>query len=492
MPALQVKFYRGPEASYKVASGGTQGTDTMYDSAYAGAIYYATDTKVVWVDGIKYGYDASSTGTLQGAFIGVSYVAPTSSANAKLQFTNFNGDTDEVELYKITSSTNAIDVQYNANTKAYEVGLKIASDDEVLTQDGATGLKVNIGMSYDHNNKRLRLWGRKDDSNQDIQLAEVDTTDFVRDGMIKNVSIVNADGQGKAGRFLKIEWNNDAGAHNYPDDERPAALVTYIDLADFFSVITSDSSAIKVTDYHLNFIVEHSSYLSVDNGASGKGLVFNDNAIDSQFTEIKNIAINGHTIDDSTSDSSMVLLSTEIPVGALTDRETISDTSINPSDSVELAIAKINKMLAGTSAGIQEELDRVETNIGLDANGTLPDLRDGSTYWLEDPESHDAPATLIDGIKNLDKHVHSIDVSIESMDWGPSDQEAGDFTIAVTQTNGQISASRGYIAEQTLHGYVKPTDGNLESSDSINQALNKVDDSISWHIIGGNNSGGGE
>jgi hypothetical protein len=67
----------------------------------------------------------------------------------------------------------------------------------------------------------------------------------------------------------------------------------------------------------------------------------------------------------------------------------------------------------------------------------------------------------------------------------------GDFTIAVGQTNGQISASRGWIAEQTLHGYVAPTDGNLTSSNTINQALNKVDDSISWHEVGGNNGGGG-
>jgi hypothetical protein len=176
------------------------------------------------------------------------------------------------------------------------------------------------------------------------------------------------------------------------------------------------------------------------------------------------------------------LLATEIPIGALTDRDTILDTSIQSSDSVEMAIAKINKMLSGTSAGIQEELDRVETNIGLNANGSLPDLRDGSTYWLEDPETHAAPDTLIDGIKNLDRHVHSIDVSIESMDYTETSGN-GDFTIAVGQTNGQITASRGWISEQSLHGYTAPTDGNLSSSNTINQAFNKVDDSISWHQV---------
>jgi len=483
--ALQVKFYRGPESGY-IDQTGTKaaGADVAFKSEYAGAIYYATDKKVVYVDGVKYGYDADASGGLQGAFVAVSYVAPTSSANAKLQFTNLDGSHDEVELYKITSSTNAIDVQYNANTKAYEVGLKIASDDQALTQDGATGLKINLTMSYDHNAKLLKLYGKKDDQNADILISEIDTTDFVRDGMIKNVSIVNVDDQGHAGRYLKIEWNSDAGESTYPEHEGldPLVgndLVTYVDLKDFFSVISSDSSAIKIDEnYVIRLIVKSSSYLSIDNGVSGQGLVFNDNAIDSQFTEIKKVSINGHKIDDSIDDSSLLIVSTEIPVGSLTNRATISDTSINATDSVELAIAKLNKALSNTAAGVQAELDKTQTAIGLNGDGTMPSVQDSS--WLKNTDGTE-PASFLAAAKNLDKHVAFIDKEIEEMDY--TESGAGDFTVAVTQLNGKVTASRGWTAEQALHGYTQPDNGSYTSSTTIKSAIEGLDNALSWHIV---------
>ncbi len=488
MAALQVRFYRGLEAGYVVQSGTVPaGADVAFRPEYDGAIYYATDKKVVYVDGVRYGYDATSGTGVPGAFIAVNYVDPTSSSNAKLQFTNIDGSTDEVELYKITSSTNAIDVQYNASTKAYEVGLKIASDDKALTQDGATGLKVNLTMSYDHNAKKLKLYGKKDDQNTDILISEIDTTDFVRDGMIKNVSIVNADDQGHAGRYLKIEWNSDAGESTYPEHEGldPSVgndLVTYVDLADFFSVISSDSSAIKVDEnYVIRLIVKTSSYLSIDNGVSGQGLVFNDNAIDSQFTDIKNVSINGHTIDDSIADSSLLIVSTEIPVGALTDRETIADTSINATDSVELAIAKLNKALSSTAAGVQAELDRTQTTIGLNEDGTMPSVQDSS--WLKNTDDTE-PASFLAAARNLDKHVAFIDKEIEEMDYTETEGN-GDFTISVGQLNGKVTASRGWTAEQVLHGYTTPDHGSYGASTSIKSAIEGLDNALSWHIVSG-------
>lgn len=491
MAALQVKFYRGLEVGYIDPSGvKASGADVAFRSEYTGAIYYATDKKVVYVDGVRYGYDATSGTGVPGAFIAVNYVAPTSSSNAKLQFTNIDGTTDEVELFKITSSTNAIDVQYNANTKAYEVGLKIANDDQALTQDGATGLKINLTMSYDHNAKKLKLYGKKDNQNTDIMISEIDTTDFVRDGMIKNVSIVNADDQGHTGRYLKIEWNSDAGESTYPEHEGldPSVgndLVTYVDLADFFSVISSDSSAIKIDeDYVIRLIVKSSNYLSIDNGVSGQGLSFDDNAIDSQFTDIKNVSINGHTIDDSIADSSLLIVATEIPIGSLTNRDSISDTSINTTDSVELAIAKLNKALSSTAAGVQAELDRTQSAIGLNSDGTMPSVQDSS--WLKNTNGTE-PANFLAAAKNLDKHVAFIDQQIEEMDF-PGDgesQEQGDFTVAVTQTNGKVSASRGWTAEQALHGYTTPDNGSYGASTSIKSAIEGLDNALSWHIVAG-------
>lgn len=477
--ALQVKFYRGLDAGYIDQSGTkASGADVAFRSEYSGAIYYATDTKVVYVDGVRYGWDATSGTGVPGAFVAVSYVAPTSSSNAKLQFTNIDGTNDEVELYKITSSTNAIDVQYNANTKAYEVGLKIASDDQALTQDGATGLKINLGLDYDSSAKTIKLTGKVDGTTGNpIEIDTIDATDFVKDGMIKNVDIVDVDDHDNAGKFLMIEWNTDSADHDASVAEH--GLTTYVNLADFFEAIVSDSSAITINGYRINFVVKTSKYLSVDNGENGQGLVFNDSDIDSQFTDIKNVSINGHTIDDSIADSSLVIVSTEIPIGTITDSSLISSTVIGASDSVELAIAKLNKALSTTASGVQAELDTTQAAIGLNNDGTMPSVLDSS--WLKNTDDTE-PASFLDAAKNLDKHVADIDQQIAEMDYTETEGN-GDFTISVGQLNGKVTASRGWTAEQLLHGYTQPVNGSYTASTSIKSAIEGLDNALSWHIV---------
>ena len=483
--ALQVKFYRGPQASYftEVAADGIPCTDSrlsgrLFKKAYESGIFYATDTKNVFIDGIMYGFDADDTLGLKGAFVAVNYTPQSGDTPPKLVFTNFDGTEDEVTLSKVTTSTNAVSVTYDSSAHKYDLDFHISATDQVLTEE-EDGLKVNIHMDYDSTTHTITLTGKT--KNSVVQdLGTIVATDFVKDGMIKNVSIVNEDDHGNAGRYLKIEWNDDSDDHDASVLEH--GLTTYVNLADFFDVIVSDSSAITVEDYHLNFVVASSQYIEVDNGQNGQGLVFHDASIDNQFTDIKNVEINGHAIGDSISDSSLLIVSTEIPVGALTDRNTISDTSILGTDSVEMAIAKLNRALMNASADSSTDLGRVKTAVGLNADGTLP-LMDPSSFWLKNDDDSE-PANLLTAVGNLDKHVHSIDVSIESMDYTETSGN-GDFTQAVSQTNGQISASRGWIAEQSLHGYTGPSDGSygLSSSDTINSAFAKVDKAITWNIV---------
>ena len=488
MAALQVKFYRGPQVSYfGTSSNGVKCTDSRlsdkyYKTEYANGIYYATDTKNVFIDGIMYGFDADASLGLKGAFTGVSYTPQSGDTPPKLVFTNFDGSEDEVTLNKVTSSSDVISVAYDSSNHIYDLDFNISNNDQVLTEE-SDGLKVNINLAYDTATHTIKLTGKT--KNSVVQdLGTIDASDFIKDGMIKNVSIVDQDDNGTAGRYLKIEWNADSD-YDPSDgnvDGTTHGLTTYVNLAEFFDVIASDSSAISIQDYRIDFIVASSKYIEVDNGVSGQGLVFKDASIDSQFTDIKNVSINGHAIGDSISDSSLLILSTQVPVGTLTDRNSLSDTSILASDSVELAIAKLNKALLMASSDSSTDLSVVKTAVGLNADGTLPEMdsSDGSTYWLKNTDDSE-PENLLKAVKNLDKHVHSIDVSIESLDYTENDE--GDFTIAVGQENGQLSASRGWVAEQSLHGYSTPTNGSLSSSSTIKSAFESIDDATSWHIV---------
>ena len=76
----------------------------------------------------------------------------------------------------------------------------VAADDKVLTLGADKLISATVAMSYDSENKAIKLVG-KDGAN----LGTVDATPFIKDGMLANVEY-NADNN-----TLTFEWNTEAG-----------------------------------------------------------------------------------------------------------------------------------------------------------------------------------------------------------------------------------------------------------------------------------------
>ena len=95
----------------------------------------------------------------------------------------------------------------------------ISAADNTLTEATNTLSSTKAGyISYDADTKRINLWASSDVANVDGQspLSYIDATDFVKDGMLSSVEVIEASEEspvdGKtSGTYIVFKWNTDSG-----------------------------------------------------------------------------------------------------------------------------------------------------------------------------------------------------------------------------------------------------------------------------------------
>lgn len=95
------------------------------------------------------------------------------------------GQIDELANRKILGQ-NA--VKTNPESGDTTVSLLLSEQDKVLSQD-VYGLKANLTLSYSSADTKIYLLGKDDENNRPMVLGEVETTDFIKDGMISAVTV---------------------------------------------------------------------------------------------------------------------------------------------------------------------------------------------------------------------------------------------------------------------------------------------------------------
>lgn len=98
----------------------------------------------------------------------------------------------------------AIDLGDGLEFNAYdELTIKLTDSEKILAK-GADGLTATVAMSYDKEAKKIFLTGKNN-----AAISEIDTTDFVKDGMLESAElVVDPKGQTK-GTYIKLVWNTD-------------------------------------------------------------------------------------------------------------------------------------------------------------------------------------------------------------------------------------------------------------------------------------------
>lgn len=134
------------------------------------------------------------------------------------------------------------------------ISLKLNTGDKVLTQT-TNGLLANIGLSWDKTDG-LKLTG-----NNNEVIATVPATDFIKDGMLENVTLEkNPNGQA-AGTYLHFVFNTDAKKTDKKTD-------IYVNVTELIDIYTG-SNGVQVSGKNISAVKDSSSEDFLSIGASG-------------------------------------------------------------------------------------------------------------------------------------------------------------------------------------------------------------------------------
>ena len=156
----------------------------------------------------------------------------------------------DVKAYTNYKGENAIVITDRDANNMRNISLKVNTYDNILTNDGA-GLKANLKMEYSKDAKRIYLLG-KDIDGVPVILSEINTSDFVKDGMIKDISYDKNTG------VLTIIWNADSTVTG-------EEMKTDIDLSNLISVYTAGNGLRLDNDNRFHVVVDEENCDKINN-----------------------------------------------------------------------------------------------------------------------------------------------------------------------------------------------------------------------------------
>lgn len=337
---------------------------------------------------------------------------------------------DESVLTKYQGS-DAIVVSGEGATKT--ISLKLNSNDKVLTQT-TDGLLTNIDLTWSSADG-LKLLGKGG-----AEIATIPATDFIKDGMLENVELVNLTGGTEAnpsgltdGTYLKFTFNTDGGSK--------VLYVNVTSLIDVYAAGNGLSLAGKTFSIKLDPASE-SGYLSV--GSDGLKLSGVNQAISDAITS----AVTG-------------------------DSGTIK--------------AQLDQIKSSVS-GLQSELDKTQASAGLTADGSYS-ATTGSTYIS-------GATSLVDADNKLDGALKAVNDTVDKIKGAlPEDLFTGSTSAKILTgvtlndvaavVDGNVAKLTFDASQVTITNYENSGQtGPLAPADSIGDALAKLENAIKGAIKG--------
>lgn len=157
--------------------------------------------------------------------------------------TALNEKFDELEAATTLEGVEAIEVSYGETENT--VSLKIAKGEKVLSQSDA-GLKSTIALTYDNTTTKIKLTGI-----DGADLGTIDASEFVKDGLLTDVTIVTGEGQTvdgqeliKGHKYFKFVYKTVFYDEN--GDTKDTEKVVYLDVESLVDAYTADETWIHI------------------------------------------------------------------------------------------------------------------------------------------------------------------------------------------------------------------------------------------------------
>lgn len=307
------------------------------------------------------------------------------------------------------------------------ISLKLNAADKVLTQD-ADGLLANISMTWDKTNG-LKLIGKGG-----AEIATVPAADFIKDGMLENVTLEeNPVGQ-TAGTYLHFVFNTDAKKTDKKTD-------IYVNVTELIDIYTG-SNGVQVSGKNISAVKDDSSESFLSIGPSGIKVSGVQAAIDTAKGEVQ------AAID-----------TVEASVGLGTNGSHVTTTGNYTKDATTVVgeIAALDTQVKTNADAIAALDTQVKKN--ADAIAAEKTRATGEEKRITD--------TVI-GVGKLGAGKSVMDVILEN-------EETAQHAIE------QLANAAGVLSDEQIK-YTAPTkSGEFSSTTSIKDMLNKIDEK--WNTV---------
>ena len=181
--------------------------------------------------------DAVETGVENGTIIAAKATNADNAAEAT-HATNADNATNAVHAGSAVKVDNALTVKVGGADIVFDGSAPLTADVDTAIATALTEAKeyaddndanTEYHVEYDSTSKKIKLV-----AGADADKMEIDATAFIKDGMIESVELVQEDGEGKKGQFLKLTWNDDGKD------------VTYVPVGELVDVYTATENATEV------------------------------------------------------------------------------------------------------------------------------------------------------------------------------------------------------------------------------------------------------
>lgn len=324
-----------------------------------------------------------------------------------------------------------------------EISLKLNAADQVLTQD-ASGLLANINLTWSSTDG-LKLIGK-----EGTEIATIPATDFIKDGMLEDVELVQLTGGTGAnpsgltdGTYLYFTFNTDGGSKEI-----------YVNVTSLIDIYTG-TNGVKVSGKEISAVKDPSSEAFLEITATGIKVSGIQAAIDSvegvaqdaidkieasvgleedgsladpsgNYTagsttvmdaiskldtqvKVNTDAIattNAHTVNGKAISTNPVLNGADIKLDGYTRSELANENlNIATGDTVNVAFGKLEKAILDNEEVCSKAFDAVATAVGLNREGMTYVIPTGTTYISASTSVQDADIKLDAAIKAVNDKV---------------------------------------------------------------------------------------
>ena len=190
---MKIQFIKGLKQNYTI--------DRFRDG-----IYFAEDTNEILVNEVSYGLSTLTKNAIYSA-INAKVASVEFTVPGTFKFLNGNGEVINT-ITLVTATQQQAGFMSAEDKKALDDLINnkftIKASDSLLALNENMELFSKISLSYEDN--KIKLFGQNEKA-----ISEIDASNFIKDGMLNQVELVQDPEGEEAGTYLKLVFNTDAG-----------------------------------------------------------------------------------------------------------------------------------------------------------------------------------------------------------------------------------------------------------------------------------------